>query len=280
MSLRRRAFLKALAAVGAGAAQGLPALARGAGRPDWALAFDGVTQDLPPLDMQLRGRIPEACRGTLYRNGPARFERGGQRYGHWIDPDGMVQAFHLSDAGVSHRGRFVRTDKFRREEAAGRFLYDGAGSLLADTLAPGSNESMNVANTSLQPLGGELLALWEAGGPYRLDPQTLETRGRLAFSDELDGVPFSAHPHVDEAGDLWNIGSVPFATQPTLLLYHVGAGGELMKWRAHTLDFAGYMHDFLLTPRYLLALNSSAVSGSGETFVDSLHCADRAVYGA
>jgi carotenoid cleavage dioxygenase-like enzyme len=37
------------------------------------------------------------------------------------------------------------------------------------------------------------------------------------------------------------------------------------------MAFAGYMHDFILTPRYLVALNSSLLIGNGETFVDSMH---------
>jgi len=30
---------------------------------------------------KMTGRLPGALRGTFYRNGPARHERGGQRYG-------------------------------------------------------------------------------------------------------------------------------------------------------------------------------------------------------
>ena len=35
----------------------------------------------------------------------------------------------------------------------------------------------NQANTNIQFCGGRLLALWEAGLPYRIDPRTLETEG-------------------------------------------------------------------------------------------------------
>lgn len=83
-------------------------------------------------------------------------------------------------------------------------------------------------------------------------------------------MPFSAHPRVDEAGELWNIGSVVFTGQPLLVLYHAGRDGGLRKTRTHALDFAGYMHDFVLTPRHVIALNSSAVFHEGDTFVDSM----------
>lgn len=57
----------------------------------------------------------------------------------------------------------------------------------------------NVANTNVMYWGGRLLALWEGGLPYKLDPKTLRTddkeytmRGLLKKGDKL-----TAHPRVD-----------------------------------------------------------------------------------
>jgi all-trans-8'-apo-beta-carotenal 15,15'-oxygenase len=110
MSIGRRDFLRAFGlagAAGAGALLPRPTLADptrtesilAGPQPPWSIGFEGVTADLPPLAMQLEGKLPDACLGTLYRNGPALYERAGQRYGHWFDPDGMVQAFELSPSG-------------------------------------------------------------------------------------------------------------------------------------------------------------------------------------
>ena len=38
--------------------------------------------------------------------------------------------------------------------------------------------------------GPEVLALWEAGSPWRIDPQTLETRGRNKPPRGLVFIPF------------------------------------------------------------------------------------------
>ena len=46
--------------------------------------------------------------------------------------------------------------------------------------------------------------------------------------------------------------------------------GRLIKSRVHRLEFPGYMHDFVLTPHFVIALNSSAVFGPGETIVDRM----------
>ena len=211
--MNRREFIGAAAATAL--MQAIPLAARAASSPPWGIGFEGVSADLPPLAMDVMGKLPEACHGTLYRNGPTRFELGGRRYEHWFDPDGMIQAFSLDGSGVSHKGRFVRTRKYLAEEEEGRFLRSGAGTYFADSSPARNNEDGNVANINVQALNGELLALWEAGSAHRIDPHTLETLGVKTWSEELKGVPFSAHPHFDEKGDLWNIGSVPFTAKPT-----------------------------------------------------------------
>ncbi|MFM7312581.1 MAG: carotenoid oxygenase family protein, partial [Cyanobium sp.] len=48
-------------------------------RADWASAFRNVLLELDDLPVTAaRGSIPTELRGTLYRNGPGRLERGGQ----------------------------------------------------------------------------------------------------------------------------------------------------------------------------------------------------------
>lgn len=271
--MRRRNFVKTLTALAAApstAALGASTFSEAPLEHPWSMGFEGVTGDLEALPMTVQGRIPDACLGTVYRNGPALYERGQQRYQHWFDPDGMVQSYHLSKSGITHRGRFVRTPRHKEESLAGRFLYGGAGTEFLDQWPVRNNETTNVANINVQPFGGELLALWEAGSAYRIDPQSLETHGPMDWSEELKGAPFSAHPRVDDHGDLWNIGSLSFSHRPALVLFHIAANGKLVKSAIQPLDFGGYMHDFVLTPRYLIALNSSAVMGDGRTFVDRM----------
>ena len=270
--MRRRDFLIGLPTALA-AAHALPRAVFAELPPSWAIGFAGVESDLAPLPMSVQGRLPAPCQGTLFRNGPALYQRAGQRYGHWFDPDGMIQAFRFAADQVVHQGRFVRTERLLKESAAGRFLFNGAGSKISGAMPERNNETLNVANINVQLVGDELLALWEAGSAYRVDPDSLETLGVQHWSKELAGVPFSAHPRTDESGNLWNIGSASFAgSNPRLVLYQISAAGQLKKFRVHPLDFAGYMHDFILTPRYMIALNSSAVSTmtESETFVGSI----------
>src|SRR5207248_10107304 len=80
----------------------------------------------------------------------------------------------------------------------------GGGSLRAHAPGPGKS----AANTNIVFHGGKLLALWEAGRPWRVDPVTLETIGE----DDMGGAlgprrAISAHPKLDRAtGEMWNFG--------------------------------------------------------------------------
>ena len=68
----------------------------------------------------IEGEVPPQIRGTYYLNGPARFERAGQRHRHWLDGDGMVATLSFCEDGVHFRNRFVQGSKQRQEEEAAR----------------------------------------------------------------------------------------------------------------------------------------------------------------
>src|SRR5436305_12012215 len=112
---------------------------------------------------RIEGEVPAFLRGTYYLNGPARFERGGGRYGHWLDGDGMVCALRFREDGAHLAARYVRGTRLAEEEAAGRMLYHSVG-----TAIPGDRLVRGVAlesplNVRLYPYGGALLAFAEQG---------------------------------------------------------------------------------------------------------------------
>ena len=147
--MNRRTLLQGLTAIGA--ATPLASLAQGTVAPAWTVGFNNMNQtSLNTPALRLRGKLPNALRGTFYRNGPSLNERAGLRYKHWFDGDGMVHAYRFGDKGISHQAEFVRTAKFAAEEKAGQFLVDAFGTVVPNALAPSSADSVNVANTTLQ----------------------------------------------------------------------------------------------------------------------------------
>jgi carotenoid cleavage dioxygenase len=261
----RREFLVACGALGTlPALRTVPAAAQAAADPwkqgfDAALAanpallgFQGVNEaSLASADLAVEGRWPQALVGTFYRNGPAGHEVGGKRYHHWFDGNGMVQAFEIADGRIRHVGRFVATAKWRAEQEAGRMLWPAFGTPLADGLPVSSPDTINVANTSLLHHAGELLALWEGGSPYRLDPRSLETFGTKTWRDDLRGIPFTAHPKVEPDGTLWAFGYM-YMPQGSLMLYRIDAAGKLRAVGKVPGAALGMVHDFAVTAHHLV----------------------------
>jgi all-trans-8'-apo-beta-carotenal 15,15'-oxygenase len=252
------AAASALAAVGATAAA--PALAKPARAADFAAAvarrpllqpFKGVDDVSGTRDgiALLRGRWPVALQGRFYRNGPAVFERAGERYHHWFDGDGMVQQFTIGGGGVSHRGRLVQTTKLQAERQAGRFLVPALGTHIEHSAVTSGPDTFNVANTNALEHAGRLLALWEGGSAYALDSGTLATQGPVVWGSGMQQVPFSAHPKVDNTGHLWNFG----ASGAAIVAWHIDPQGRLVRAQVTPSPYPdGMVHDMAVTPRYLV----------------------------
>jgi all-trans-8'-apo-beta-carotenal 15,15'-oxygenase len=202
----------------------------------------------------ISGRLPEWLRGSYYINGPARFERAGQQYKHWLDGDGMVCALNFSDNGVHFANRFVSTPKLREEDAAGRFLYREFGTAFPGDLLRRKVMLEPPVNVSVYPYNGTLLAFGEQSVPIELDPVTLETRGEYDFGGTLNEVsPFSAHAKRDPAtGHLINFGISFSVTEPMLNIYEFDAAGGFIRRRRHKLQYQHSVHDFGFTANHVV----------------------------
>ncbi len=200
-------------------------------------------------EAKLLGRWPAGLRGRFYRNGPALYERAGQRYHHWFDGDGMVQQWRIEGGRVVHRGRLVRTAKLRQEREAGRFVVNTLGTAIPGQPPASGPDSFNTANTNALEHAGRVLALWEGGSAYAMSPDDLATQGPVTWRGDLAQVPFSAHPKLDPQGHLWNIGSAG----RQLVAWHIAPDGKLAKVQLTDSPFPGGMvHDMAVTARHLV----------------------------
>ncbi|HJK94896.1 MAG TPA: carotenoid oxygenase family protein [Polyangiaceae bacterium LLY-WYZ-15_(1-7)] len=160
----------------------------------------------------LEGEVPADLAGAYVRNGPnPRFAPMGRH--HWFDGDGMLHAVRFRDGEARYRSRYVRTDDFEAEGEAGEALFRG---LLEPAKENPTGRYKDSGNTDVLPFGGELLTLhYMAGKAWRVDRESLETRGALAWPGKL-----SAHAKVDpRTGELlfFDYGpKAPFLTWGTL----------------------------------------------------------------
>ena len=223
-------------------------------RRAWAKAIAKPAQEFACTPLNIRsGKIPPGLRGTLYRNGPARLERSGRRVGHWFDGDGAILAVDFSDSGATGVYRYVQTEGYQAETAAGKYLYSNYGMT-----APGriwerwGKPVKNSANTSVLPLSDKLLALCESGHPYALDLHTLETNGTDNLSQLAATATFSAHPKCDpKTGEIFNFGIIP-GLNFDLNLYRSDSTGKIVQKSALQLNGILLVHDFVLAGQYLV----------------------------
>ncbi len=223
-------------------------------QPSWGQQFTTPAAEFPPTPLPiLSGKLPPGLRGSLYRNGPGRLERGGLRVGHWFDGDGAILAVHFTDEGATGVYRYVKTAGYQQEEQANRLMYGGYGMTSPGNLWERFTKPLkNAANTSVLALPDKLLALWEGGQPHALDLQTLETWGLDNLSGLTDNTPYSAHPKIDpETGDIFNFGQI-LAGKPQLMLYQSDRTGKIIQHNQIPLDGISVIHDFVLAGQYLI----------------------------
>ncbi|MGB7440634.1 MAG: carotenoid oxygenase family protein [Coleofasciculaceae cyanobacterium] len=220
----------------------------------WAKAIAQPAKEFPSTTLPIiSGKIPEGLRGSLYRNGPGRLERGGVPVGHWFDGDGAILAVHFTIAGATALYRYVQTSGYLAESAAGKFLYPNYGMTAPGPVWENWRKPVkNAANTSVLALSDKLLALWEGGNPYALDLQTLETKGTDNLNQLLPKEPFSAHPKCDpKTGEIFNFGVVA-GLNSTLKLYKSDKTGKIIKQGSVQLDGLPLIHDFVMAGQYLV----------------------------
>ena len=161
-----------------------------------------TTLELSKSGLRVEGELPKDLLGTYFRNGPNPIHQPENRY-HPFDGDGMVHAVSFCGGEASYRNRYVDTVALAEERQAGRSMSNGVmGPFDFDASPFGIKDT---SNTDLFYYAGGLMTLWyNAGHPYRLNPQTLETEGYF----ELEGRShrrLSAHSKVD-----WTTGELLF----------------------------------------------------------------------
>ena len=201
--------------------------------------------------LPVQGRLPEGLQGTLYRNGPnPQFPVANA---HLFQGDGMLHAFTLQEGRASYRNRWVRTNAWLAEHAAGRSLYNAMGrpARSEDPALPAVDNG--VANTQLVGDAGRLFALEEAHLPVEIDGATLCTLGTQDFGGRLQGT-FTAHPKVDPAtGELlfFGYGARGYFT-PGMSFGTIDAAGQVTRFDHFEAPYASMVHDFAITGSHMV----------------------------
>lgn len=200
--------------------------------------------------------IPLDLEGTYYKNGHAKFEAGKEQYLHPFDGDGMIVSISFHNGSALFRNRFVRTKGYLKEKKTKKVSFrncfgtqrEGMLSNIFDT------KLKNVANTNVMYWGKKLLALWEGGLPYRLEPDSLRTLGDYTFRGLLKkNDVMSAHPRVDKKNNrLINFSAKMQSSSTKLVIYEFDQDLKLLQQREVEIPGFSFFHDFIVTENYYI----------------------------
>ncbi len=202
-------------------------------------ALDGAT-----------GSLPGWLDGRLYRVGPGRFEADGAAFSHWFDGEGLVLAIEIRKGGARAACNFVAPSGAGdrgRFGAAPRGFFNRLRSIW-DPAA-----YVNVANTSLLMWRGRMYALFEAGLPTEIDPETLATIGET----DLEGTvrrAFSAHPKYHARSGDWINQGFRLTPRPCMDYIRLRANGGAEHLCAAPTNNSSFTHDFALTDRHIVTI--------------------------
>lgn len=235
---------------------GIPGPAPAAPAPDWLCLLGTSEQGGRDYAPVVEGTLPDSLEGSLYRNGPGLFERGGVRKKHLLDGDGLIQRLSFADGKVRYQNAFVRTPKFEAEEEAGRPLHATwttrrPGGMLRNA---GGGDIACQAGVTVYPVYGKIVARDEMGPGFVLDPETLATTGSIPAGD-TDRFPeagFKAHSKMDPDTGEWLLAGQQFGRTMTLHHAAYAPGFELVSHHAHGAPRQVYIHDFFATPHYFI----------------------------
>jgi len=204
-------------------------------------------------DLEIVGEVPREIDGAFYR--VAADHQFAPRFTNDVpfNGDGLVSMFRFHDGQVSLRSRYVHTDRFLAERAAGRALFGRyRNKWTDDPSVAGMNR--NLANTNVLIHHGVLLALREDSPPVAMDPVTLETLGNWTFHGTLPGPTCSAHCKIDpHTGNLVGFGYAAKGDfSRDVVYFEVNPQGRVIHQAWFELPYFEMQHDCGVTQNHIL----------------------------
>ena len=219
--------------------------------------FQGINApsrvELDLHDLEVDGEIPRDLNGAFYRMAPDH-----QYPPRFLDDvpfnaDGAISRFLFENGRVHLRHRYVQTERFKLERAAGRALYGKYRNPFRDDPSV-QGKSRNLANTMPLVFNGTLFALREDSPPVAMDPLTLETIGDWDFAGTLKASTFTAHPKIDpRTGQMIAFGyAAKGLCSRDVAYYEISPDGRISHEVWFEVPYYCMLHDFGVTQDYAI----------------------------
>ncbi|KAK1799377.1 hypothetical protein P4O66_006721 [Electrophorus voltai] len=232
-----------------------------------------------PVKAELSGTIPSWLQGTLLRNGPGLFSIGESSYNHWFDGMALIHSFTFKDGEVYYQSKFLRSRTYKKNTAANRIVVTEFGTLAYPEPSKNmfSKAFTYLINTIPDFTDNNIINIIRYGEDYyasseinyinQINPSSLDTIGRSNYRDYIALNLATAHPHYDDEGNTYNMGTAIMAlTGPKYVIFRVPsiASDKENKRPAlrnvehicsipfHSTLYPSYFHSFGMTENYII----------------------------
>jgi carotenoid cleavage dioxygenase-like enzyme len=247
-----------------------------------AIGVRSLETGVEDIELSVEGTIPDWLRGTLLRNGPAKFDFADQTVNHWFDGHAMLHRFEITADGVTYTNRFLQSNAHTEAERDGKLSYsefatDPCRDLFERVFVMFSGpEPADNAVVNIDRHADRFIAMTETPMPVEFDPETLETLGPFEYDDDLPGLVTTAHPHRDFERDVTINYVTQFGRTSRYLVYELDDEDTSREpIGSIEADAPAYMHSFGMTDRYLilvefpLVVNPLRLRFSGKPFIEN-----------
>jgi len=247
----------------------------------FSLGFSTLDKEITINELPLHGTLPHWLSGTLFRNGPAKFEVSEKKLSHWFDGFSMLHAFSFVNGKVSYTNKFLESKAYKyaqeKEEIGySEFATDPCRSIFKRFAQMFSSKPTDNANVNISRIANEFVALTETPLLIEFDSKTLQTVGVSKYDDKLKGFITTAHPHYDfEKKEGINY-LTHFSAQSSYNVYRLPRGSK----KRETVGIIpakepAYMHSFGMTQNYVIlveypfVVNPLNLLFSGKPFIEN-----------
>nr|XP_040025876.1 beta-carotene oxygenase 1, like isoform X2 [Gasterosteus aculeatus aculeatus] len=231
-----------------------------------------------PVKAQVNGSIPPWLQGTLLRNGPGLFSVGDSEYNHWFDGMSLIHSFTFSQGQVTYRSKFLKSETYKRNIKANRIVVSEFGTMIYPDPCKNifSRAFTHLSNIIPDFTDNNLINIVRYGQDYyassevnymnQIDPDTLETIGRINYRNHIALNLATAHPHYDNEGNTYNMGTAIMGMGlPKYVIFKVPADAsdknkkpalrkvqQVCSIPFRSTLFPSYYHSFGMTENYVV----------------------------
>ena len=230
--------------------------------PAYRVGLESIAREYDRYECPVDGEIPSWLSGTLFRNGPGRFEADDSDLTHWFDGLAMLRRFRIDDGSVTVSNRFLRSKEYTHVTEQGELRCDQFGTTAPKSIVGRLTGLLNPeltdnASISVDRIGTDPVAITETPNAVAFDPETLETTGTISPDDSVEITGSLGHPHYDfDHETVVNLG-VRFGRQSAYVLFERSAEGTIRRpISTLPVDQPAYFHSFGLTEQYAVLLES------------------------